>query len=262
MPPRGWTTLSVREEVKKQLEELASKLGMASLNDVVSYLLDKYREFTEISVRPETLLTDLSVKLTDISVKLEKHLTSISSKVDELLTRVSSIATSNASISTSGKTPATSNSSSLEPGQHAAQSSVKAKPTAWDILKRDKVSCMSDIKARNPVRVIEALFRGGAVKIDLGHDVCVVEPSFWWEFWHTLQNVKTPDDNEVLSYLKSEKMRQLFTRLRSPQQLIYLDAKSRSWVYDAEHIEIPREALEATRSSEKEEHYEPEDLYR
>ena len=78
IPPKGWVSLSVREEVRKQLEELASKLGMASPNDVISYLLDKYREFTDISVRLEKLLTDISVRLTDISVKLEKHTTTSS----------------------------------------------------------------------------------------------------------------------------------------------------------------------------------------
>jgi hypothetical protein len=74
VPPRGWTTVSVREDVRRALEEIASQKGFSSLNDVIAFLLDKYREFT-----------DISVKLTDISVRCDKLLTDISVKLDALL---------------------------------------------------------------------------------------------------------------------------------------------------------------------------------
>jgi hypothetical protein len=74
MPPRGWATVSVREDVRKVLEEIASQKGFSSLNDVIAFLLDKYREFT-----------DVSVKLTDMSVRCDKLLTDISVKLDKLL---------------------------------------------------------------------------------------------------------------------------------------------------------------------------------
>jgi hypothetical protein len=227
-------SLSVSEAVYNKLREIAARRGFSTLADTVAYL---------------ATLEELVLR----------RLESITTSTGNDTTTSGNITTTTGNVATgSGNHPAATDTTVKPP----SKAKTSGKLTAWDILKRDKVSCMSDIKARNPARVIDSLFEKGAIRIDLGRDVCVVEPSFWWEFWHTLQNVKTPDDNEVLSYLKSEKMRQLFTRLRSPQQLIYLDAKSKSWVYDAEHVEIPREALEATRSSEKEEHYEPEDLYR
>jgi predicted CopG family antitoxin len=74
MPPRGWATVSVREDVRRALEEIASQKGFSSLNDVIAFLLDKYREFT-----------DVSVKLTDMSVRCDKLLTDISVKLDKLL---------------------------------------------------------------------------------------------------------------------------------------------------------------------------------
>ena len=220
MPPRGWTTLSVREEVKKQLEELASKLGMTSPNDAVAYLLDKYREFTEISVRLEKLLTDISVRLTDISVKQDRLLTAMSVKPEKQL-------------GTEG---------SMESKQHATQSSKKT--TAWGILKRDKVSCMSNIKARNPARVIEALFESGAVKIDLGRDICVVEPGFWWRFWDTLDKLKTPSDEENLKEIKDEKMKWLYSTLRR-EGIIVLDStrKPPVWTFNKQ-VEIPEKACD------------------
>lgn len=63
MPPRGWATVSVREEVRRALKEIASQKGFSSLNDVIAFLLDRYKELTDISVRCNNLLTDISVKL-------------------------------------------------------------------------------------------------------------------------------------------------------------------------------------------------------
>ncbi|MCC5990116.1 MAG: hypothetical protein LM558_01210 [Thermosphaera sp.] len=74
MPPKGWATVSIREDVRRALEEIASQKGFSSLNDVIAFLLDKYREFT-----------DVSVKLTDVSVRCDKLLTDISVKLDALL---------------------------------------------------------------------------------------------------------------------------------------------------------------------------------
>jgi hypothetical protein len=79
LPPKRWVSLSIREEVRKALDEIASEKGFSSINDVVVFLLEKYREYTDISVKHEKLLTDILVKLeklltdtsvnTDISVK-------------------------------------------------------------------------------------------------------------------------------------------------------------------------------------------------
>jgi hypothetical protein len=236
-------------EVKKQLEELASKLGMTSPNDAVAYLLDKYREFTEVSVRLEKLLTDISVRLTDISVKQDKLLTDMSVKPEKQL-------------GTEG---------SIESKQHATQSNKRT--TAWDILKRDKVSCMSNIKAKNPARIIESLFEKGAVRIDLGRDVCVVYPEFWWRFWSTLENLKTPNDEENLKEIKDEKMKWLYTVLRR-EGIVVLDStrKPPVWTFNKQ-VEIPEKAFEIRERGdisgsdkaspgEVEEHYEPVELYR
>lgn len=38
-----WSTVILRSEVKKELEELKTVLGMRSLNDVVSMLMEHYR---------------------------------------------------------------------------------------------------------------------------------------------------------------------------------------------------------------------------
>ena len=107
MPPRGWSTLSVREDVRRKLEDLASALGSSNPGDVVAHLLKAYegqgltdesvrslcRDFTDTSVKLEKLLTDISVKLdkhlTDLSVRLSKLLTEVSVRGGRRLTDVS-----------------------------------------------------------------------------------------------------------------------------------------------------------------------------
>jgi len=239
MPLRNYSNIIVRREVREELEKLREELGVRDFSDLLALLVAKYREYTSITS------------------KLVEHLTSISSKVDELLTRVSSIATSN--------------SSSLESKQYATQSSKRI--TAWDILKRDKITCASSIKAKNPARIIESLFEKGAVRIDLGRDVCVVYPEFWWRFWDTLDKLKTPNDEENLKEIKDEKMKWLYSTLRR-EGIIVLDStrKPPVWTFNKQ-VEIPEKAFEVEEGGgtsggdkasqgEAEESYEPEELYR
>jgi predicted CopG family antitoxin len=133
VPPRGWATVSVREDVRRALEEIASQKGFSSLNDVIAFLLDKYREFT-----------DISVKLTDISVRCDKLLTDISVKLDKLIQAgmmtPSQIGVSSgnpsAQTATSSTGNVTANSGNI---QSTAQSKVKA-GYEW---------CRSKAKVRN-----------------------------------------------------------------------------------------------------------------
>ena len=48
--------------------------------------------------------------------------------------------------------------------------------------------------------------------------------------------MKTPDDKEALSRLRDERFKKIFSLLRK-QGAIYLDNKSREWVYDYSFIE-------------------------
>ena len=143
-----------------------------------------------------------------------------------------------------------------QPQSEAAASRTSTKEraggkiTAWDILKRDKISCMSNIKVRNPTRVIESLFEAGAVKIDLGRDVCVVDPDFWWEFWRVVKEFKTPNDEENLKEIKNEKMKWLYSELRREGIIIFDSArKPPAWTFD-KRVEIPEKAFEIAKEGE------------
>jgi len=158
-----------------------------------------------------------------------------------VLRRLESITTTTGNVATgSGNHPVATDMAVKPP----SKAKTSGKLTAWDILKRDKVSCMSNIKARNPARVIEALFESGAVKIDLGRDICVVEPGFWWRFWDTLDKLKTPSDEENLKEIKDEKMKWLYSTLRR-EGIIVLDStrKPPVWTFNKQ-VEIPEKACD------------------
>jgi hypothetical protein len=120
-----------------------------------------------------------------------------------------------------------------------------------DILREVRVRCISEMKsARNPEAVIERMKAGGAVVVRTDEDVCAVDPEYWDLFKKKLNESKTPDDREVSSRLKDEKMKKLFQLLRKAGAL-YLDAKTKEWVYDYSYIEEPEE--ENRRGGEEEE---------
>ena len=62
MPPKGYSIVTVREDVKKRLDDIAYQKGFSSLNDVITFLLDRYNEYTVIYSK----LTDLITRLEDL----------------------------------------------------------------------------------------------------------------------------------------------------------------------------------------------------
>jgi len=238
-------SLSVSEAVYNKLREIATRRGFSTLADTVAYL---------------ATLEELVLR----------RLESITASTGNDTTSSGNITTTTGNVATgSGNHPVATDTAVKPP----SKAKTSGKLTAWDILKRDKVSCMSNIKARNPSRVIESLFEAGAVKIDLGRDTCVVYPEFWWRFWDTLDKLKTPNDEENVKEFKDERMKWLYTVLRR-EGIVVLDStrKPPVWTYD-KRVEIPEKAFEIRERGdisgsdkappgEVEEHYEPEDLYR
>jgi len=155
MPPRGWATLSVREEVRRKLEELGSRLGMSSPNDVIAYLLSRYEELTDISVKLEKLLTDITVRLerllTDRSVNTSPSLTDRSVNTSPSLTDTS-----------------VSNPPSLTDTSVSPTTSTPGTPTAQQETVDSHIWCRKKSEVRN--------FKGFLEWVD--HSFELVD---WWE---------------------------------------------------------------------------------
>jgi hypothetical protein len=205
MPPKGYRHLSIKEEVYSRLEEFAKRKGLSSVADAVVVLLD-YAD--------------------------------IYSKIEYILQRGVNLPQSG--VRETPGSPATQGSTKTE--QHATKS---GKRSAVEVLRDQKVTCVSDLARagkKNPEAIIESARRGGAVVVRTDEDVCAVDPEYWELFKKRLSEVKTPDDKEVLSRLKDERMKRLFQLLRKAGAL-YLDStrKPTEWVFDYNYIEEPEE---------------------
>jgi predicted CopG family antitoxin len=199
--------ISIRRDVYEKLVELKEKRGFTSINDVISHLL---------------AMEDIHATISSMFEKYHATLSSILEKQH---------ATNSSMVSEAHATQ-----SSMKTEQHATKSSKK---TAVEILREVKVRCISDMRsARNPEAIIEKMKAGGAVVVRTEEDVCAVDPEYWGFFKRKLNESKTPDDKEILSRLKDEKMKKLFQLLRKAGAL-YLDAKTKEWVYDYSFVEEP-----------------------
>jgi ubiquinone biosynthesis protein COQ9 len=81
VPPKGWRTLSIREDLRRRLEELGQKLGYESLNDVIAFLLDSYDYRVELSNK----LLDVTTTLTRIESIFLDSLTLLNKIMDALV---------------------------------------------------------------------------------------------------------------------------------------------------------------------------------
>jgi ubiquinone biosynthesis protein COQ9 len=81
VPPKGWRTLSIREDLRERLEELGRKLGYESLNDVIAFLLDSYDYRVELSKK----LLDVTTTLTRIEGIFLDSLTILNKIMDSLV---------------------------------------------------------------------------------------------------------------------------------------------------------------------------------
>jgi cell division septum initiation protein DivIVA len=216
--------MSLYEFVKKTLEELASTGSMVSTSQP-----------SEVLSKIDQLIKAVSI-LQEADRELERKLAEISARVEQLekqLTTISSSHTAQSSVEHS----VLATNSSTKTSTHVAQGTKRK--TAIEVLREAKLRCISEMRsAKNPEAIIERMRSGGAVVVMTDEDVCAVDPDYWDLFKRKLNESKMPDDKEVLSKLKDEKMKKLFQLLRKAGAL-YLDAKTREWVYDYSFIEEP-----------------------
>jgi hypothetical protein len=205
VPAGKYVNLSVRREVREELDKLREEVKINDLSDLLILLVRTYREHTNTISKFEELLTNAVSK-------------AVREALQPLTNTISKTSTSH------------TNSVSKSPG---------GRKTAIEILREAKVRCVSEMRGvGKPEAVINKMKTGGAVVVRTDEDVCAVDPEYWDLFKRRLNEIKTPDDREVLSKLRDEKMKRLFQLLRKAGAL-YLDNKTREWVYDHSFIEEP-----------------------
>ena len=224
MPTHKYCNLSIKREVREELDKLREELKISDLNDLLILLVRTYREHTNTISKFEEILTNTVSKFEE----------ALTNSISKMLKEVLEAHTNSISKDTSTASMAHTNSVSKETSSHTntvSKTYVKQKKTAWDILVEQKITCASSIKPESRERILDYLKKTGAVIIKTDEDICAVLPEFWDEFKKKLSEIKTLDDKEVLSRLRNEKLKKIFSLLRKHGAL-YLDNKSREWVYD------------------------------
>jgi hypothetical protein len=72
LPPKGYANLSIREDVRRMLDELRAETGIHDLSDLLVVLVRTYRDYTNAISKIQELLTNTT----------SKTLTSNTSKAD------------------------------------------------------------------------------------------------------------------------------------------------------------------------------------
>jgi predicted CopG family antitoxin len=63
MPPKGYNNITVRREVREELEKLRQEIGVRDFSDLLVLLVKIYREYTSVTSKIEGILTSISSKL-------------------------------------------------------------------------------------------------------------------------------------------------------------------------------------------------------
>lgn len=159
--------------------------------------MEEKRRWVKVSLRRETYER--------LRAFAESHgLTSLNDAIELLLTTVSSKETSD----------------------HATVSSkVSRRRTMLDILRDVKVQLLSEVGPRDPDRFVARARSLGAVVIEGGKDVALVDPDFWAFFKENLHNLP-----KRIEDVRDVALRKLVTFMRE-EGLIYYDAIKKRWLF-------------------------------
>jgi len=101
MPPKGYSNITVRAEVREELENLRREIGVRDFSDLLVFLVKIYREYTSVTSKIEEMLTNISSKLdvllTSNTSKPTRDSSSYTSITSKAFTSVSDTHTDNVS---------------------------------------------------------------------------------------------------------------------------------------------------------------------
>jgi len=104
-------------------------------------------------------------------------------------------------------------------------SKVSRRRTMLDILRDVKVQLLSEVGPRDPDRFVARARSLGAVVIEGGKDVALVDPDFWAFFKENLHNLP-----KRIEDVRDVALRKLVTFMRE-EGLIYYDAIKKRWLF-------------------------------
>jgi predicted CopG family antitoxin len=214
MPPRGYSNITVREEVREELEKLRQEIGIRDFSDLLVLLVKSYRGYTSKTS------------------KIEEILTSISSKIDILLTSTTSKPTSNSSNDTASYdviTHNTGNNPPQQPSPKGERGQKKGDACPW--LEERRFIAEGDIADRYDRNTRDRLFRKWkemckAEVVEGSSERAAVIPQLWEELQKKI-NMINSDSNELAKKMLDKEEYRLFRWLRDQGVLVFSNIEKR-----------------------------------
>lgn len=195
--------ISVSEEVYNILTELRDSKGFTSISETIAYLANVYKDYLS---------------------KLELLISSMGTTSGSKGATHSSIHATESSIGATTSSTSTTTGSTCT--THATVSSkVSRRRTMLDILRDVKVQLLSEVGPRDPDRFVARARSLGAVVIEGGKDVALVDPDFWAFFKENLHNLP-----KRIEDVRDVALRKLAMFMRE-EGLIYYDAIKKRWLF-------------------------------
>jgi len=205
MPVKGYRSITVKEELYRELEKFMKEFNLTSLNDVIAFLL---------SSRPQQAVQAPTYELEYLRDRIDE----LSGRIAELESRISAVESQLQELQ-------------AIKGQQAVEDSKKRvnllakKSSISDIVRERKVELVSELNLKNPGKFIERARDEGIVVLegfsyDGSQDTALIDPEFWEEFKEKIQQLNSQDEGKIAEALGAEGFK-LFRFLQRSGMLYY-----------------------------------------
>jgi len=247
MPSGQYRNLSVKSNVREELNKLMNELGITNLNDLLILLVSTYRDRTSIVSKVEEQLTNTVSKVVNESLstltnniskvkfkELEDLINAYTSKIDLIMTRLSEVIERLDSLESRIKATESTQPPKTSPTERVVgKSSItesKSKKDLCEILESEKVIYESNIAGK--IKNLDAYFSKvaeecGAEVLEAKDQRVAVEPNFWNEFKEKLSTLNTNDESTIKKVLGAKGHKLLKTLWEGG--LIYYDSVNSKW---------------------------------
>ena len=251
MPPKNYSNVTVRTDVREELDKLRGELNLKDFSDLLVMLVRIYREYTSNTSKTNELLTSISSKLdmlltsntskslqtgvsNDVIRKFEDLINAYTSKIDLIMTRLSEVIERLDSLESHIKAVESTQPPKTSPTERVVgkSSTTESKPKKdlCKILESEKVIYESNIAGK--IKNLDAYFSKvaeecGAEVIEAKGQRVVVEPNFWNEFKEKLSSLNTNNESTIKKILGAKGHKLLKTLWEGG--LIYYDSVNSKW---------------------------------
>ena len=204
MPPKGFKTITIREELKERLEEIARAKGFTNLNDVVAHILDVYSLVNSLfTVAPSKILPSSTVNTVTDGKILPSTTVNTVSDGSIYGKRLQSV-----TVNERGKLS-------------------RKKATMLDVIRERKIQFLSEVRPRNPDRFLAKARDYGIEVIEGNKDIALADPGFYKVFMEKLHDLNTSNEEKIKKLLDQNEYK-LFKFLME-NGLIYYDRINSRW---------------------------------